>query len=132
MFNFLKSILMKDTVGSSLSKPVKLGQPVQYYNNSCETLWYFDVQVPAGFTVTLTGQITQGLEGGTVPDDPLGLGVFNLTEGIYRFSINLGNSGQSGVASTYVASTEDQNGDTQAIIARRNEIQSAFYDQAPC
>ena len=141
MNNALKTILKKDSVpapvGGGTTLGFKVGNASVTANNSCEMWFEGKYQIPAGRTATVIQEILQGLEGGggnaPVAGIPMVTGTQNnVPEGTYDYVAQLGNSGQSGVASTYRITVTLDTLEEKIVTVSRTSFYSVFWDQAPC
>lgn len=139
MNKFLKHIFRTDSTepepGPEVPENPKIGGATITRNNSCETVFEGSYQIPTGKTGTLTGTVLDGQTGGGVPGNNganMLIGSFSVSEGTFPYSVNLGNSGQNGVASRYSLRILLDGGGSAASLFQRDETESAFYDKSPC
>lgn len=142
MNEFLKLILKKSNVISEnevepepSQKAPFISNPTRTLNNACESVFEGSFTIPPGNTAIVTGTMTKGYAGGGQPGIN-GISVIygstNFIEGIYKYTVDLGNSGITGQASSYTLKIDSSNGKSVIKLFQRTSFDSSLYDTAPC
>lgn len=147
MNGFLKKILQKDNSpiidqgsgdpgpGTDPTYTLLIENPTMTLNNSCETRYEGNFQVPTGKTATVTGSPLSGtvlLQEGILE----GFGTFvgslsNVPAGIYKYTVWLGNSGQEKIFNSYHLAVQTNDSLAEQFF-RRGATEHIFYDNPPC
>lgn len=141
MQKFLQKILKKGstilTVEEQQEENVrpKIGNPKITINNSCYTLFEGNYIIPEGTVATVEASIVAGFEGSGTPGNNgllMFLGTKTVQPGLHPYTVNLGNSGQNKVISSFRMDITLNNGEKKSILVQRGDSLSSFYDTAPC